>query len=75
MLGVNRYNQALEQAAQNFKGSVYNTQTAGFINDEGGDEDEEFNHTMTNIGGAHPGLNISQPTVENDEDLIEEGLI
>jgi hypothetical protein len=31
---------------------------------------------MTNMGGVgHPVLNISQPTVENDEDLIEEGLI
>lgn len=53
--------------SQGFKGSVYQTQTHGFNLD--GTEDDQ---PVGNIGTI---LNTSQPTMEDDEDLLENELI
>ena len=52
---------------QGFKGSVYQTQTHGFNLD-----DTEDDQPVGNIGTI---LNTSQPTMEDDEDLLENELI
>lgn len=53
--------------SQGFKGSVYQTQTHGFNLD-----DTEDDQPVGNIGTI---LNTSQPTMEDDEDLLENELI
>lgn len=52
---------------QGFKGSVYQTQTHGFNLD-----DTEDDQPVGHIGNI---LNTSQPTMEDDEDLLENELI